>query len=82
MHHFRKLSDAYESVKTGEEPDAPVHLVSPFFFLNLFLFLFTVPTSLLAVQLSQTQKRSSGIRTLGRVLLGQHGLPRIATPID
>jgi hypothetical protein len=38
MHHFRKISYAYESVKTGEEPDDPIHLVSlPFLCLYFFL---------------------------------------------
>lgn len=28
MQQFRKVTDAYDSVKTGLEPDAPIHLVS------------------------------------------------------
>jgi hypothetical protein len=61
MQQFRKVSDAYDSVKTGLEPDAPIHLVgltslSVFLVLNYYY---------LAVQLPQAQKCSSRTRTLG-----------------
>lgn len=61
LQQFSKVTDAYDSVKIGQGPDAPIHLVS---LISLYISL-VLNYYYSAVQLPQAQKCGSRIRTLG-----------------